>query len=103
MAPIAEMTGREARGLEIAKALALQRLNKLTYKVRTQTDLNTWYIVAQTYKEDWICECLDHVYRHLECVHIHDVKFSKLLRKKIYKDAFAKLVNSENRSSSTTR
>jgi hypothetical protein len=32
MAPIAEMTGREARGLEIAKALALQRLNKLTYK-----------------------------------------------------------------------
>ncbi|HEY7570943.1 MAG TPA: hypothetical protein VH796_06215 [Nitrososphaeraceae archaeon] len=91
-----ELTAREMRGLEIANTLALQRLNKLTYRVHSQTDPSKWYIATQTYKEGWICECRDYAYRHLECKHIHAVKFSKLLRKKIYQDTFAPLVNSEN-------
>ncbi|HEY7079109.1 MAG TPA: integrase core domain-containing protein [Nitrososphaeraceae archaeon] len=93
-----ELTTRQMRGLEIANTLALQRLNKLTYRVQSQSDPNKWYIATQTYKEGWICECPDYVYRHLECKHIHAVKFSKLLRKKIYQDTFAPLVNSENLS-----
>ena len=85
------------RGLEIANTdVALQRLYKLTYKVQSQSDPNTWYIVARTYSEGWICECPDFAFRHLECKHIHGVKFSKLLRRKIYQDTFAQLVNNEN-------
>ena len=58
-----ELTTREMRGLEIANTdLALQRLNKLTYKVRSQSDPNTWYIVTRTYSEGWICECPDFTY-----------------------------------------
>ena len=81
-------------GLEIANTdIALQRLNKLTYKVRSQSDPNTWYIVARNYSDGWMCECPDFAFRHLECKHVHAVKFSKLLRKKIYQDTFAQLVN----------
>ena len=68
----ADLTAREMRGLEIANTdVALQRLNKLTYKVRSQSDPNTSYTVARTYNDGWICECPDYAFRHLECKHIH--------------------------------
>ena len=94
---IHDLTAREMGGLEIANTdIALQRLNKLTYKVRSQSDPNTWYIVARNYSDGWMCECPDFAFRHLECKHVHAVKFSKLLRKKIYQDTFAQLVNNQN-------
>ena len=97
MVAYTDLTAREMRGLEIANTdIALQRLNKLTYKVRSQSDPNTWYIVARNYSDGWMCECPDFAFRHLECKHVHAVKFSKLLRKKIYQDTFAQLVNNQN-------
>ena len=91
MTPIDE---RKMRGLEIAntignrnaKAVSIKRLNKLAYKVRSQTNLDQWYNVINTYDDGWICECLDFQARHQHCKHIHAVHFSKLLRKKIYQD-----------------
>jgi transposase-like protein len=85
---------RKMRGLEIAntignrsaKAVSIRRLNKLAYKVRSQTNQDQWYNVINTYDDGWICECLDFQSRHLTCKHIHAVQFSKLLRKKIYQD-----------------
>jgi transposase-like protein len=85
---------RQIRGMEIAntignrsaKAVSIKRLNKLAYKVRSQTNQDQWYNVINTYDDGWMCECLDFQARHQSCKHIHAVHFSKLLRKKIYQD-----------------
>jgi len=89
---------RKVRGLEIAntignrsaKAVSIKRLNKLAYKVRSQTNQDQWYSVINTYDDGWTCECKDFenrfVHTHMQCKHIHAVQFSKLLRKKIYQD-----------------
>ncbi len=84
---------REIKGLEMASKLgkanesdvSIQRLNKLTYKVRSQSDPSKWYTVFKIIN-GWRCECPDFIYRHVTCKHIHAVIFSKLLRKKIYHD-----------------
>lgn len=89
---------RKVRGLEIAntignrsaKAVSIKRLNKLAYKVRSQSNQDQWYNVINTYDDGWICECLDFQARHQNCKHIHAVHFSKLLRKKIYQDTILK-------------
>src|SRR5919106_5191321 len=82
------MDGRKMRGMEIAntignrnaKAVSIKRLNKLAYKVRSQTNPDQWYSVINTYDDGWMCECLDFQARHQNCKHIHAVHFSKLLR-----------------------
>jgi transposase-like protein len=99
---------REMRGLALANTIgrrsnldvSIQRLNKLTYKVRSQTSPDTWYSVIKTYSQGWTCDCPDYSFRHVECKHIHADKFSKLLRKQIYQDTFptqTALVLSEKR------
>src|SRR5687768_11818108 len=89
---------REMKGMEMAKGIgkenepdvSIQRLNKLTYKVRSQSNSAKWYTVikqyAKTYGENirdgqWTCDCPDHIFRNVICKHIHAVIFSKLLRK----------------------
>ena len=93
------------RGLEIAntignrsgKAVSIKRLNKLVYKVRSQTNHDQWYNVINTYDDGWICECLDFQARHQNCKHIHAVHFSKLLRKKIYQDTILTTITGTSR------
>src|SRR5919106_6099769 len=88
------MTAREMRGMAMANTIgrrdnpevSIKRFNKLTYKVKSQSSADTWYIVVKTYNSGWTCECPGYTYRNVECKHIHCVKFSKLLRKKIYQD-----------------
>lgn len=93
------MSSRELRGLEMAKDwskdtpdLSIQRLNKLTYKVKSQSGADRWYTVLMNYGEawdiekKWTCDCPDHVYRHVVCKHIHAVLFSRAFRKKVYQD-----------------
>ncbi len=104
------MTAREKRGLEMAKGIgrrdepdvSIQRLNKLTYKVRSQSNSNTWYTVIKQYARQfgenirdgkWTCDCPDHTFRNVQCKHIHAVIFSKLLRKKVYQDTFPTPIN----------
>lgn len=92
-------TTREMRGMAIANEIGrrnnpnvnIQRMNKLTYRVQSQSNHDNWYVVINAYKNGWTCECADFTFRHLECKHIHAVKFSKLLRKKIYFDTFANI------------
>jgi putative transposase len=91
---------REMKGLEMANRLgsknepdvSIQRLNKLTYKVRSQSDPSKWYSVYKIIN-GWRCECPDWQFRLSKlkgneslCKHIHAVIFSKLLRKRIYHD-----------------
>jgi putative transposase len=89
---------REMKGLEMAREfnttpdVSIQRLNKLTYKVRSQSDPSKWYSVFKIIN-GWRCECPDFTFRHITCKHIHAVIFSKLLRKRIYQDTFPTLIN----------
>ncbi len=95
------MTAREVKGLAIAKDLdsrtpdvSIQRLNKLTYKVRSQSDTTKWYTVIKAEsRNNWTCDCPDFSFRLVKanvvdkrCKHIHAVLFSKLLRRQIYHD-----------------
>jgi hypothetical protein len=84
-----EPTTREMRGLAMASEIgrrnnpnvSIKRMNKLTYKVKSQSNHDNWYTVINTYDSGWVCDCPDFIFRHLECKHVHCVKFSKLLRK----------------------
>ena len=106
--PFEEKDTREMRGLEMAKRIGrrnepdvcIQRLNKLTYKVKSQSQNGTWYSVVKQYGKNegdhhqegqWTCDCPDHTYRHVICKHIHTVLFSKLLRKKVYQDSLIQI------------
>src|SRR5581483_8271305 len=94
MEPIAHQPdAREMKGLAMAKDVsqkgkadvAIQLLNEMTYKVKSQSDTSKWYMVVQT-EGAWTCECPDSTYRHVTCKHIHAVLFSKAFRKKVYED-----------------
>lgn len=91
---------RELKGLAMAKDLqkgtpdvSIQRLNKLTYRVKSQSAADKWYTVTMKYDAEvrdigskWSCDCPDHTFRHVTCKHIHAVLFSKAFRKKVYQD-----------------
>jgi hypothetical protein len=61
------MDARKMRGLEIANtignrsaiAVSIKRLNKLAYRVRSQTNPDEWYNVINTYDNGWTSECKD--------------------------------------------
>lgn len=99
----AASNARELKGLEMAEGIgrrnepdvSIQRLNKLTYKVKSQSNPEKWYTVVKQYAKtfgenirdgEWTCDCPDHCFRKVVCKHIHAVLFSKLLRKKVYQD-----------------
>jgi hypothetical protein len=111
--PVEQKDAREMKGLAMAKGIGrrnepgvcIQRLNKLTYEVKSQTDASKWYTVIKQYSKtfgenirdgQWTCDCPDFSFRAAskkdgmtdgECKHIHAVLFSKLLRKKVYQDS----------------
>jgi transposase-like protein len=104
------MTAREKRGLEMAKGIgrrnepdvSIQRMNKLTYKVKSQSEAGKWYTVIKQYGRafgddardgQWTCDCPDSIFRKVTCKHVHAVLFSKLLRKKVYQDTFPTPIN----------
>jgi putative transposase len=109
----AASNARELRGLEMAKGIgkdnqpdvSIQRLNKLTYKVRSQSDPEKWYTVVKQYAKtfgdntrsgEWVCDCPDHSFRKVVCKHIHAVQFSKLLRKRVYQDTLLQTPINQN-------
>jgi putative transposase len=83
---------REVRGMAIMSLeSSIKRINKLHYKVKSQSSDIKWYDIVKKYghnkgglqKGEWICTCPDFIYRHIICKHIYAVSFSKQLRKKI--------------------
>jgi putative transposase len=97
-----DLNRREMKGLAVASTIGkrdnpdvtIKRYNKLSYKVKSQSSADTWYTVINSYSDGWICDCPDFSFRHLECKHIHSVKFSKLLRKQVYQDSYNNLQES---------
>ncbi|MGH9878186.1 MAG: IS1/IS1595 family N-terminal zinc-binding domain-containing protein, partial [Nitrososphaerales archaeon] len=87
-----QMQPRQMKALAIVSiGSQIKRINKLHYKVQSQSDSETWYEVEKQYARtfgtvrqgEWICNCPDFTFRHLVCKHIYAVGFSKELRRKI--------------------
>ncbi|MEX2193253.1 MAG: DDE-type integrase/transposase/recombinase [Nitrosarchaeum sp.] len=83
---------RQVRGMEIISINhPIKRINKLNYKIRSQSNEEIWYNVRKEYghnlggRQDgqWICTCPDYIFRHYQCKHICAILFSKKLRQKI--------------------
>ena len=83
---------RQVRGLSILSiGSSIKRINKLHYKVRSQSSEETWYEVVKLYGHNlgghqegqWTCTCPDFQYRKIVCKHVYAVGFSKELRRRI--------------------
>ncbi len=69
------LTTREERGQTIAKSSnQIDRVDDCLYVVKSQSG-NGDYAVTKV-DDEWVCQCPDNTYRHVECKHIHAVKFS---------------------------
>ena len=77
---------REVKGMAIMSLeSSIKRINKLHYKVKSQSSDIKWYDIVKKYghnkgglqKGEWICTCPDFTYRHLLCKHIYAVTYSK--------------------------
>ena len=81
---------REIRGFLIAvKGSEVKRINASTYRVRSQSDPNKWYLVVKNEFNEWVCECPDFYYRRVVCKHIYAVRFSLRLRQTVSEESFA--------------
>jgi len=89
---------RQIRGLAIVSiASQIKRINKLHYRVKSQSNEKIWYDVVKEYghnlggRQDgrYTCTCPDFQFRSLVCKHIYSVQFSKELRKKIISEDIA--------------
>ncbi len=84
---------RQIRGLAIVSiGSCIKRINKLHYKVKSQSSEEAWYDVVRTYETgrqdsrqegQWTCTCPDFQYRKTVCKHVYAVGFSKELRRRI--------------------
>lgn len=83
---------RQVRGLAIVSiGSCIKRINKLHYKVKSQSSEGTWYEVIKQYGHNlgtrqegqWTCTCPDFQYRKIVCKHVYAVGFSKELRRRI--------------------
>jgi putative transposase len=87
-------TDRRQRGELIAKTRrSLKRINKLTYRVKSQT--NGIYYHVRTTNIGWKCECPDHVYRGVKCKHIFAVEFSYAIRETVRQEVVIQTDNSQ--------
>lgn len=59
----------------------VKRIDENFYTVLSQSG-NGEYAVTKI-DHEWICECPDNKYRHIECKHIHAIKFSQSLRAEV--------------------
>jgi transposase-like protein len=73
---------RRQRGELIAKARRnLKRINKLTYRVKSQTNGSSYHV--RTTNIGWSCECADYKFRGVKCKHIFAVEISYAIRETV--------------------
>jgi hypothetical protein len=77
-----QLTDRQRRGEIIAKARRnLKRINKATYRVKSQTNGNYYHV--RTTNIGWSCECVDYKFRGVKCKHIFAVEISYAIRETV--------------------
>lgn len=74
---------REEKGKQIALKSDLIRISDYQYRVHSQTT-NREYDVIKV-GDKWVCNCADHVYRHVCCKHAHAVEFSLKIKNEVRK------------------
>jgi len=57
-------------------------MDERAYKVASQNG-HGMYDVLRRENGSWICNCLDHIHRHVQCKHIWAVEFSLRIREKV--------------------
>lgn len=72
---------REEKGKQIAIKHDLVRIADNHYKVHSQTTNKEYKVVM--INDKWVCNCPDHIFRHVCCKHIHAVEFSIKLREEV--------------------
>ena len=72
---------REEKGKEIASKNDLHRLDRNTYRVRSQTTSRVYDVVRA--ENGWICTCPDHKFRKVCCKHIHAVEWTLKFRDEV--------------------
>jgi transposase-like protein len=72
---------REMKGKEIALKSDLIRVSDYHYHVHSQTTKRDYDVIKAG--TNWVCNCADHVYRHVCCKHIHAVEFSLKIREEV--------------------
>lgn len=74
-----ETQTRKERGMAIAQAQnQIKRIDASTYLVNSQSSDATYHVTKGA--DGWVCECPDHIYRHIACKHIFAVEVSVSLR-----------------------
>ena len=76
-----EADRRQEKGKQIAQKNDLHRINKNTYRVRSQATNKVYNVIRSN--DSWICECPDHKFRRVCCKHIHAVEFSLKIRQEV--------------------
>ena len=75
-------TTRQERGQTIAQHNGqVNRIDDYLYTVKSQSG-NGEYAVTKV-DDEWVCQCPDNTYRHVECKHIHAVIFSLSMRAEV--------------------
>jgi transposase-like protein len=77
-----EDQARKERGMAIAQAQnQVRRIDASSYIVKSQSNNGEYHVSKGV--NGWICECPDHVYRHVPCKHIFAVEFSVSIRAEV--------------------
>jgi putative transposase len=77
-----QLSDRQQRGQIIARAKrAIKRINKFTYRVKSQTNGNYYHVKATDI--GWKRDCSDHKFRGVKCKHIFAAEFSYAIRETV--------------------
>lgn len=76
-----EINTREEKGKQIALKSDLIRVSDYHYHVHSQTSKRDYDVIKTG--TNWVCNCADHVFRHVCCKHIHAVEFSLKIREEV--------------------
>ncbi|MEO9277474.1 MAG: DDE-type integrase/transposase/recombinase [Nitrososphaera sp.] len=74
---------REEKGKAIALKSDLIRVSDYHYRVHSQTTKREYDVIKVNDK--WVCNCADHIYRHVCCKHAHAVEFSLKIKEEVRK------------------
>lgn len=79
---------RSILGLEIMKNKVnqIERIDDSNYRVKSQSSNEIYDILYSELLSGWLCSCPDHMYRGVQCKHIHSVIFSLDLRHNVEKE-----------------
>ena len=77
-----QQSARILRGQSmIEKGFEPKQVDDITFQVQSQSG-NGLYTVLHKYNA-WSCDCPDFTYRHIECKHIHAIRFWQTLKEKL--------------------